>query len=261
VEIPAGRVRLGAAREELLFGWDNEFPEHEAEVGAFEIDPTPVTNGELLEFVQAGGFERQELWTEPSWAWRERRGIEHPPFWIQDGEGWRYRTLLDELLFSEVEDWPAYVSWATAQAYARWRGARLPTEAEFHRAAYSGPQEAIRPHPWGDEAPGPQHGNFGFERWTPTPVGAHPAGDSAWGVAELVGNGWEWTSTVFGPHPGFEPMSNYPGYSQDFFDDQHYVMLGASWATDTRLVRRSFRNWFQPHYPYVFAKFRCVRSE
>jgi ergothioneine biosynthesis protein EgtB len=259
VAIPAGPAILGRPRDPRSFGWDNEFPEQRVEVAAFSIDRTPVRNRDFLAFMEDGGYERQDLWTPDGWAWRQRQEVWHPPFWRRGEDGqWWYRTLFDELALGLVLDWPVSVSWSTAAAFAAWRGGRLPSEAEFQRAAYGTPGGALRPHPWGDEAPGPQHGNFGFTHWSPTPVGSHPGGASAWDVLELVGNGWEWTSTAFGPLPGFEPMPNYPGYSADFFDGQHYVMLGASWATDVRLVRRAFRNWFQPHYPYTFAKFRCV---
>jgi gamma-glutamyl hercynylcysteine S-oxide synthase len=150
------------------------------------------------------------------------------------------------------------VSNEQAQAYARWAGMRLPSEAEYHRAAFGTPSGDERPFPWGDERPAPQYGNFGFERFDPEPVDAHPAGVSAWGVADLVGNGWEWTSTPFAPLPGFEPMASYPQYSADFFDGKHYVMKGASPVTASALIRRSFRNWFFGDYPYMYAKFRCV---
>ena len=152
------------------------------------------------------------------------------------------------------------MSQCEASAYARWTDARLPSEAEFHRAAFGTPTSDVREHPWGDDAPRTEHGNLGLRYWEPCRVDAHPAGASAWGVHDLVGNGWEWTRSVFAPFRGFEPLPRYPGYSTDFFDGRHFVMLGASWATAPRLVRRSFRNWFQPHYPYVFAKFRCVRA-
>jgi formylglycine-generating enzyme required for sulfatase activity len=114
--------------------------------------------------------------------------------------------------------------------------------------------------PWGDEPPDARRANVGFGCGSPTPVGCRPDGASAWGVLELLGNGWEWTGTPFAPFPGFEAMAGYPGYSADFFDDAHFVLLGGSWATDEALLRPSFRNWFQPHYPYVFSKFRCARS-
>jgi formylglycine-generating enzyme required for sulfatase activity len=158
------------------------------------------------------------------------------------------------------EAWPVYVSHAEAEAYARWRDARLPTEAEFQRAAYGSADGRERPFPWGTEAATSRHGVFDFSSWDPEPVGVHPAGQSAWGVEDLVGNGWEWTSIPFRPFPGFKAMASYPQYSSDFFDDQHYVMKGASPATARELLRPSFRNWFRTNYPYVYATFRCVRG-
>jgi formylglycine-generating enzyme required for sulfatase activity len=135
---------------------------------------------------------------------------------------------------------------------------RLPTEAEYHRAAFGTPDGIERLYPWGDEPPDQTRGNFGFTHSEPVAAGSYPRGASAWGVHDLVGNGWEWTSTVFDAFPGFAPMPSYPQYSVDFFDGKHYVMKGASPFTAPELVRRSLRNWFRPNYPYVCAKFRCV---
>jgi formylglycine-generating enzyme required for sulfatase activity len=166
-------------------------------------------------------------------------------------------------MFEEVPlplSWPVYVSHAEAAAYARWNGKKLPSEAQWHRAAYGTPEGAERAYPWGDQPPTPERGNFDCARWDPTPVDAHPAGASPFGVHDLLGNGWEWTSTVFAPLPGFQPFPFYPGYSADFFDGRHYVMKGGSAATAAPLLRRSFRNWFQPHYPYVYAGFRLVED-
>lgn len=262
VPIPGGRVTLGASFDALPFGWDNEFPEHEIEVEPFIMDALPVRNREFLEFVAAGGYERRDAWSDEDWAWKERAGLRHPADWSRDGGSWVCGTMFDVIPLDQAGDWPVYVSLAEARAYARWIGRALPTEAEFHRAAYGMLGGDTRLHPWGDGAPGSAHGSFDWRHWAPTPVGSHPAGASGWGVHELVGNGWEWTSSVFAPYPGFTPWARtYPGYSADFFDGTHYVMLGASWATDRALVRPSFRNWFQPHYPYVFAKFRCVARE
>ena len=264
VRVPGGRVILGASFDALAFGWDNEFPEHEVEVAPFTMDATPVRNREFREFLEAGGYDRRDAWTDEGWAWKERAGVRHPNNWSRDRRGWLVHTVFDALPLDDAADWPVQVSWAEARAYAHSRGLDLPTEAEFHRAAYGAPGGATRGHPWGDGAPCPDHGSLDFRDWAPTPVGSHPAGASPWegGVHELVGNGWEWTSSVFAPYPGFRAYARtYPGYSADFFDGNHFVMLGASWATDAALVRPSFRNWFQPHYPYVFAKFRCVARE
>jgi ergothioneine biosynthesis protein EgtB len=260
VEVGGGPVVLGADFDSLPFGWDNEFPEVETAVDDFAIDRTPVRNSQYLEFMDDGGYERPELWRDEDWQWRQRVGLDHPVFWSSDNGGWAYLAMFDRFEFDQISDWPAYVSHAEARAFCRWRRGRLATEAEFHRAAYTTPNGGLRAYPWGDQPPAERHGNLDFRHWAPTPVGCFSDGDSAWGVAELVGNGWEWTDTVFAPYPGFSAyIPTYDGYSADFFDGLHYVMLGASWATPRQLVRRSFRNWFQRHYPYMFAKFRCVR--
>ena len=259
VEVGGGPVVLGADFEILRFGWDNEFPELATEVDDFAIDRTPVRNADYLQFMEDGGYERPELWRPEDWEWRRRVGLEHPVFWSRDNGDWSYLTMFDRLGLDQVSNWPVYISHAEADAYCRWRGGRLATEAEFHRAAYATSEGGSRPYPWGNDPPAERHGNFDFRHWAPTPVGCFAEGHSAWGVAELVGNGWEWTDTVFEPYPGFSAyIPSYPGYSADFFDGLHQVMLGASWATPAQLVRRSLRNWFQRHYPYQFAKFRCV---
>jgi ergothioneine biosynthesis protein EgtB len=259
VPVPAGEATLGASFEDLAFGWDNEFPRHVVPVAAFEIDSLPVRNRDYREFVAAGGYQTRALWDDAGWQWKEAQGLHAPLFW-KDGARFLQQGTFEDRPLEEVLDSPVSVSACEARAYARWTGGRLPTEAEFHRAAYGTPGGDERPFPWGDDPPAERHGRFGFTGGSPAPAGAFPAGASAWGVYELVGNGWEWTSSPFAPFPGFTPYARtYPGYSQDFFDGRHDVLKGASWATDVALVRRSFRNWFQPRYPYVFAKFRCVR--
>jgi gamma-glutamyl hercynylcysteine S-oxide synthase len=258
VRVPAGTATLGAERGVVAFGWDNEFDAHRVEVASFEIDAHDVTNAAYLEFVADRGYARRELWPEAGWAWRVAEGITHPLFWERHGGEWHWRGQFD--LVPLPLAWPVYVTHAEASAYARWRGARLPSEAEYHRAAFGTPEGAERPYPWGDEAPDRSRGNFDFASWDPIPAGSRPAGASAWGVHDLVGNGWEWTATVFAPFDGFEAMPSYPEYSAEFFDAEHYVLKGASPVTARALVRRSFRNWFRPHYPYVYAAFRCARS-
>jgi ergothioneine biosynthesis protein EgtB len=260
VEVPSGMAKLGAAIEDVAFGWDNEFSALERLVPAFSIDATPVTNTRFRVFVEDRGYERRELWQPDDWQWREESGLDHPVVWERHGDRWLYRTIFDLLPLEAVGDWAVYVSLAEARAYARWQGARLPTEAEFHRAAFGDAGAGERRFPWG-AGPAAKHGNFNFHQWAPMPVGSHPSGASVWGVQDLIGDGWEWTDTIFEGLPGFEAyIPGYPGYSADFFDGKHYVLKGASWATADDLVRPSFRNWFQAHYPYVFAKFRCVGS-
>ncbi len=257
IGIPAGEATLGLSRNGTdTFGWDNEYEVHTVAVPAFSIDQYEVTNREYLRFIEAGGYENQSLWREPDWKWKTQQNISQPVFWNRVNGVWLYRTMFEDVHLPL--DWPVYVSHAEASAYARWVGKSLPTEAQWHRAAYGTPEGRDRPYPWGVEAPDPRFGNFDFESWDPTPVGAFLQGRSAFGVADMVGNGWEWTSTVFGPFPGFEPFEFYPGYSANFFDGEHYVMKGGSARTGSSMLRRSFRNWFQPHYQYVYAGLRCV---
>jgi ergothioneine biosynthesis protein EgtB len=262
IEIPEGRATLGQPRAkngEPVFGWDNEFDEHVVKVPAFRVDAQMVTNAQFLEFLRAGGYDDRGLWKPKDWEWKEASGIQHPVFWVPPAAGFTYRTMFEEILLPL--DWPAYVSHAEASAYARWAGKALPSEAQWHRAAYGTSAGGEREYPWGDVAPQPVHGNFDFQRWDPTPVGAFPAGRSAFGVEDLLGNGWEWTSTVFAPFAGFEQFPFYPGYSANFFDGKHYVMKGGSARTAACMLRRSFRNWFQAHYQYPYAGFRCVADK
>jgi gamma-glutamyl hercynylcysteine S-oxide synthase len=275
VNIPAGIATLGLPRDASSsahlqvppksFGWDNEFEELQVPVPEFHISAHKITNGEFLNFYLAGGYKQRSLWQADDWNWVGPSGITHPPFWVFHGGQPFLRTMFDEIPLPF--DWPVYVSHAEASSYARWTGKELPSEAEWHRAAYGTPSSAHesdgieRAFPWGDQVPTAVHGNFDFQRWDPTPVAAFPAGESAFGVHDLVGNGWEWTRTMFAPFPGFQPFAFYSGYSADFFDGRHYVMKGGSARTAASMLRRSFRNWFQPHYPYVYAGFRCVERK
>jgi formylglycine-generating enzyme required for sulfatase activity len=220
IDVPAGRATLGVDEGTLPFAWDNEMPAYAVDVPAFSIQKHDVTNAEYLAFVESGASA--------------------PLFWENIGGRWHWRAMFE--LVPLPMSWPVYVTQAEADAYAKWRGWRLPTEAEYTRAA-----EGATP------------GVCDFSSWDPEPAGSHPDGASRYGVEDLVGNGWEWTSTPFAPFPGFRASISYPEYSADFFDGEHFVMKGASPATARELIRPSFRNWFRPRYPYVYATFRCVR--
>jgi iron(II)-dependent oxidoreductase len=230
-------------------------------VPSFEIDQYEVTNRQYLEFMAAGGYETRALWSDDDWNWKSLHAIAHPVFWTKAREGWVYRGMFEEIPLPL--DWPVYVSHAEAMAYGRWAGKSLPTEEQWHRAAYgtsdgTGTDAAERYFPWGSAACDSSRGNFDFSHWDPTPVNAFPAGQSAFGVHDMLGNGWEWTSTRFAPFPGFEPFPFYRGYSADFFDGKHFVMKGGSPRTAACMLRATFRNWFQAHYQYVYAGFRRV---
>jgi iron(II)-dependent oxidoreductase len=258
VRVPAGRATLGAELEEIPFGWDNELPTALIDVAAFEIDAHDVTNQQYLEFVEAGGYTQPALWSPRAWERQVASRRTYPSFWEREDDRWLWRGMFDRVPLPMA--WPVYVTHDEAAAYASWKEHRLPTEAEFHRAAYGAPDGVERAHSWGDAEPDPTRGNFDFQHWDPVPVGSFPAGASAWGVHDLVGNGWEWTSSAFNGFPGFQAMASYPEYSQDFFDGEHFVVKGAAPVTGRGLIRRSLRNWFRPHYPYVYATFRCARD-
>ena len=247
--VAAGQAVLGAERSQIAFGWDNEFEQHTVDVPAFDVDVLPVTNAQFLEFVNAGGYSDRSLWSNEGWDWIQAERVSHPAFWLpasalratagQAPRDWHWRGMFEAITLPS--DWPVYVSHAEATAYANWKGRRLMTEPEFHRAAE-----------------GATAGHVDFAGYDPVPVGSHPSTASVHGVHDLIGNGWEWTSTIFAPFAGFAPMRSYPEYSADFFDGRHYVMKGASPATAKELIRPSFRNWFRGNYPYVYAKFRTV---
>lgn len=258
VEVAGGRATLGVNPSDVPFSWDNERPRHVVVVEPFAVQRHDVTNAAFLEFVERGGYETEQWWRPEDWAWIRQERIAHPPFWERRDDGWRWRGMFDSIPLPRT--WPVYVSFAEATAYARWQGVRLLSEAEFQRAAYGTPDGVERRYPWGDAVPTASRGVFGFASWDPEPAGSHPQGASAWGVEDLVGNGWEWTSSPFAPFPGFVPIPSYPEYSADFFDEEHFVMKGASPATDVALLRPSFRNWFRPRYPHVYSTFRCVRD-
>ena len=260
IDVPGGRATLGEDDVALTFGWDNERPRHVEDVPAFSVQRHDVTNAAFLEFVDAGGYDNPRWWRPEDWTWLQTSGVRAPAFWERpDQHGdWLWRGMFG--LVPLPMSWPVYVSHAEASAYAAWRGLRLPTEAEYQRATYGTSDAGERTHPWGTAAASPVHGVFDFTSWDPEPAGTHPAGRSAWGIDDLVGNGWEWTSTVFAPFPGFRPLPSYPEYSADFFDGEHFVMKGASPVTAKELLRPTFRNWFRPRYPYMYATFRCAAA-
>ena len=258
IDVPAGRATLGVDRSVIPFGWDNEFPACTTGVDAFAIERNDVTNGRYLEFIEAGGYDDERWWQGEAWRWLRTEHLRHPLFWERHDDRWFWRGLFS--LIPLPLAWPVYVSHAEASAFARWRGARLPSEAEFQRAAFGTPRGDERQHPWGEAEPTAAHGVFDFASWDPQPAGTHPRGRSAWNVEDLAGNGWEWTRTIFGPFPGFQPMASYPEYSADFFDGEHFVMKGASPVTSVELLRPTFRNWFRACYPYVYATFRCAND-
>jgi iron(II)-dependent oxidoreductase len=255
VFIPGGPVRLGS---DDAWAYDNERPAFETDVAAFLLDAHPVTNGDYLVFVESGGYEDPRWWHPKGWDVVQAEGLRHPLFWLPQGSHvWLRRR------FGQVEPLPKdepvqHVSWYEADAYARWAGKRLPTEAEWEKAA-RGSDGTPREHPWGDAAPTEAHANLGGDTWGPAPVGSYPAGVSHDGVWGLLGDVWEWTASDFRPYEGFRAFP-YREYSEVFFGEDYKVLRGGAWASAPVAVRNGFRNWDFPNRRQLFAGFRCARD-
>ncbi len=242
------------------WAYDNERPAHTVDLAPFRIDVLPTTNAGYLEFVEAGGYHDERWWSEAGWAWRMEASLEHPGCWQRHGAGSWSRNR-----FGWHEDLPhdepvQHVCWYEADAYARWRGRRLPSEAEWEKAASWDPRrQAKRTYPWGDDEPGPTTANLGQHRFGPSPVGSWPHGASAYGCQQMVGDVWEWTSSDLRPYPGFRAFP-YQEYSEVFWGPDHKVLRGGSWATHPSAVRTTFRNWDYPIRRQIFAGLRCARD-
>jgi iron(II)-dependent oxidoreductase len=256
--VPGGVFKLGS-EPDAGFVFDNEQWAHEVEVEPFSISRTAVTQAEFAEFVNDGGYRRQELWGDEGWRWRESVNAEHPVYWRSAGKNQWERRVFDQWLPLEPMLPVIHVNWHEAEAYCRWANRRLPTEAEWEMAASCEPDgrgmaARKRIYPWGDEPPTPDRANLDWRTSGCLPVNALPAGDSAFGVRQMIGNVWEWTATDFGPYPGFEP-GPYKEYSAPWFGD-HKVLRGGCWATRSRLIRNCYRNFYQPDRRDVWAGFR-----
>lgn len=257
VLVPAGPFLYGTDSDPWAL--DNERPQHAVDVPAFWIGTTCVTNAEYRAFVEAGGYDDERWWSAGGWRWRCESGKRTPAFWVRDGAGWARRR------FGRVEPLPdaepvQHVCWFEADAYARWAGRRLPTEAEWEKAASWDPvTRTKRRYPWGEDDADTRHANLGQHRLGPTPVGSHPDGAAPCGALGMLGDVWEWTSSDFVPFPGFCAFP-YPEYSEVFFGEDYKVLRGGSWATDPVVARTTFRNWDYPIRRQVFAGFRTARS-
>jgi len=264
VEIPGGTCVLGATPD-LPFVFDNEKWAHPITLRPFLIARAPVTNGEFVAFVADKGYLRREFWSEEGWRWREGAGAEHPVYWQPEASGRWSRRRYNELVPLEPHHPVIHVNWYEADAYCRWAGRRLPTEAEWEAAASSGPGpggheigDRKQTYPWGDEPPTPRVANLDARVGGCVDVGALAAGDSPFGCRQMIGNVWEWTSTALGPYPGFVP-DPYKEYSEPWFGT-HKVLRGGCWATRSRLIRTTWRNFYTRDRRDVLAGFRtCAR--
>ncbi|MFC0505871.1 ergothioneine biosynthesis protein EgtB [Micromonospora costi] len=257
VLVPAGPFTMGTDTDPWAL--DNERPAHRVDLPAYVIDAAPVTNGQYQRFIAAGGYDEPRWWSEAGWAHRTSAGLTAPMHWRRDGDGWAYRRFGRWAPVRDDEP-VVHVCWYEAQAYATWAGKRLPTEAEWEKAARWDPATGrSRRYPWGDDDPGAAHANLGQRHLWPAPVGAYPDGASPLGVHQLVGDVWEWTSSAFRGHPGFTAFP-YREYSEVFFGDDYRVLRGGSFGTDRAACRGTFRNWDYPIRRQIFSGFRCARD-
>jgi gamma-glutamyl hercynylcysteine S-oxide synthase len=257
VRVEGGPVEIGSFG--YPFAYDNEQPPHTIELADFRIDKYPVSCGEYLEFIEAGGYEKRSLWSDEGWQWKESNKIEAPLYWsrAEAGARWRVQEMFEYTGLRR--DHPVTgVSWYEASAYAKFVGKRLPTEAEWEKAAsWDLRTQSKRRFSWGDEDARVELANYDNNNWGTTPVGSHPEGQSAYGCFDMTGNVWEWTATAFDGYPGFEAFP-YRDYSELWFDGDHRVLKGGSWATRAPLLRCSFRNFWRRGFRIAFAGLRCA---
>jgi iron(II)-dependent oxidoreductase len=245
VLIPAGPAQIGVDAADAPSSLDNERPRHTVHVAAFRLGRLPVSNADWMDFLADGGYEEPRWWSPQAWAQRMREGILAPLFWSPDGAGGWVRRRFGMSESVPPNEPVQHVNYHEAQAYARWAGARLPTEHEWEKAAGGVPD------------PDPATANLGGSALGPAPVGAYPAGASSHGVEQMLGDVWEWTSSSPSPWPGFQPMI-YHNYSAPFFGNDYQVLRGGSWATDPFAVRPSFRNWDLPIRRQIFVGVRLA---
>jgi gamma-glutamyl hercynylcysteine S-oxide synthase len=257
VLVGGGPFEMGASG--AWFSYDNERPAHERELEPFWIDAEPVTSGALIEFIDDRGYERPELWSSEGWEWRSRERIVLPRYWERGGNGLVERSF-GQLRPVEPSKPICHVSWYEADAYARWAGKRLPTEAEWERAASWDPDAGVkRSYPWGDAPPDSERANLDQLAFGRAEAGVFPAGESACGARQMIGDVWEWTASTFDGYEGFEPFP-YREYSEPFFGQRFKVLRGGAWATQPDAVSTTFRNWDYPERRQIFAGFRCARD-
>ncbi|MBX3500347.1 MAG: SUMF1/EgtB/PvdO family nonheme iron enzyme [Alphaproteobacteria bacterium] len=260
VAVPGGTWRLGSSAADG-FVFDNEKWAHAVTLAPFRIARAPVTNAQFAAFVEAGGYGAREFWSEAGWTWRERRDVQRPVYWQARRDGvWsmrRYRALEEIAPHAPV----VFVSYFEAEAWCRWAGRRLPSEAEWEAAAIGLPasdggtlSDTRRRWPWGDAPPSPARANLDFAYDGPVDVAACAEGDSAFGCRQMIGNVWQWTASDFLPFAGFA-ADPYKDYSQPWFGTRK-VLRGGCWATSARIARPAYRNFFTPDRTDVFAGFR-----
>jgi ergothioneine biosynthesis protein EgtB len=256
-EVPGGLITIGYGGVDFAF--DNEKPEHQVFVPDFAIDKAPVTNGEYLEFIKSGGYHDFRWWFSEGWETVKREQWQSPLYWEFHDDQWFIRDFGGlQPVKSRLNDVVCHVSFFEASAFAKWKGKRLPTEAEWEKAACYDARNERQAFPWGSNGPTKQNSNL-FENghWSVTPVGAYPEGANSFGCEQLIGDVWEWTTSDYVPYPGFK--SEFDEYNDKWFVNQK-VLRGGSFATPQIHLRSTYRNFFHAHERWMTSGFRCAKD-
>jgi iron(II)-dependent oxidoreductase len=257
VEVPGGPFEMGAGPRG--FAYDNERPRHRAQIRPFRLGRAPVSNGEFEAFVRDSGYDRPELWSVAGWSWREQSGAVLPGYWSWDGDAFVVRAFGEQRPLDRNRP-VCHVSWYEADAYARWAGLRLPTEAEWEKAAsWDAVDEDKRAYPWGDDPPQTGRANLDQLAFATAPCGSYDDACAPCGAGQMLGDVWEWTASGFDGYPGFRAFP-YREYSEEFLGGPFRVLRGGSWATQAGAVTTTFRNWDHPERRQLFAGFRCAQD-
>lgn len=257
VLVKGGEVEIGTNR--LVFSYDNERPPHRVGIDPFLIDRVPVTIGAFIEFIEAGSYERKELWSEDGLRWLRDTQAALPRYWRRDGDGFSIRSFANWLPADPGKP-VCHVTWFEADAYARFAGKRLPSEQEWETAASCDSATLTKcTYPWGESVPEDSHANLGQVAFATAPAGSYPEGASPCGALQMIGDVWEWTASGFDAYPGFKAYP-YREYSQEFFGGSFRVLRGGSWATAGNAVNNTFRNWDHRERSQIFSGFRCARN-
>jgi iron(II)-dependent oxidoreductase len=257
IEISAGRFTLGALAG-AAYAFDNEHIAHPLEVAPFAIDRDAVSQGDILRFVEAGGYQNREYWGEPGWQWRQGVDAHHPLYWRRETAGGWCRRVFDTWRPLEPDVAMTNICWYEADAYCRWAGRRLPTEAEWELAASHRSDSVKQAYPWSEQRLDETPANLDWRHGGCIAADALPEGQSPAGCRQMLGNTWEWTSSEFLPFAGFE-AGPYREYSSPLFGTTR-VLRGGCWATRSRMINTTYRNYYGPDRRDVWAGFRTCRA-
>jgi len=242
------------------FAFDNEKPLHKVFLQDFLIDRAPVSNDDYLEFMKDGGYQNFRWWHSTGWERVNTEQWQAPLYWEQKDGEWMIRDFAGlHQVKDKLNEPVSHVSFLEASAYAKWAGKRLPTEAEWEKAASFSPAlNSTREFPWGDAPPGENLGNL-FENglWGVAPIGSFPQGQSPYGCQQMIGDVWEWTTSDYTPYPGFK--SEFDEYNDKWFVGQK-VLRGGSFATPRVHIRTTYRNFFHPEERWMVSGFRCAKD-